>query len=154
MNNNRTVPGPNVLDPNAILNNQYNEAAGSQKVSEVGKHLLPFPYINLGLTVYTTDLTTARPLPKQGMGLAVYNKDTAVHAITLGESASSPAAALAAGVTDASGHVGVPCTPGTWTYIATGLKTWVVSDNNNLLVFLISDNSYIFNQSPAQTPNY
>src|ERR1700687_3525680 len=99
MNNNRTVPGANTLDPSAIANNQYNDAAGSQKVSEVGRYPLPFPYIIMGATAYTTNLTTARPIPKSGMCLAIYNNDTVVHAITLGESASLPAAALAAGVT-------------------------------------------------------
>src|SRR5271170_1553333 len=148
----RTVPGSNTLDPQAIANNQYNDAAGSQKVSEVGIHALPFPYISGGALAYTTNLTTARPLPKKGMGLAVYNNSGTVEAITLGESATSPAAALAVGVTDANGHVGVPCTPNDWTYIATGTKTWVVSNSASLLVFLISDNSEIVNQMPAQVP--
>jgi hypothetical protein len=154
MNNNRVVPGANTMDPSSIANNQYNDAAGSQKVSEVGRHPLPFPYISGGAVAYTTNLTTALPLPKKGMGLAVYNNSGAVHAITLGESATSPAAALAAGVTDADGHVGIPCAPNSWTYIATGLKNWVISDSALLLVFLISDNSLIVNQTPAQTPGY
>ena len=153
-NNVRTVPGPNTLDPSAIASIQYNDAAGSQKVSEVGRHPLPFPFISGGALAYTTNLTTTLPLPKKGMGLAVYNNSAAVHAITLGESATSPVAALAAGTTDATGHVGIPCTPNTWTYIATGTKTWVVSDSALLLVFLISDNSEIVNQMPAQIPNY
>jgi hypothetical protein len=154
MNNNRTVPGANTMDPNAIMNNQYNDAAGSQKVSEVGRHPLPFPYISGGAVAYTTNLTTPLPLPKKGMGLAVYNNSAAVHAITLGESATSPASALAAGATDANGHVGIPCTPNAWTYIATGLKNWVIADSASLLVFLISDNSLIVNQTPAQVPGY
>jgi|SRR5580698_5141550 hypothetical protein len=150
----RTVPGFNNLDPNAIENNTYNDAAGSRKVSEVRRHCLPFPYISGGSLAYTTNLTTARPLPKKGMGLAVYNNSGAVQSVTLGESATSPASALAAGVTDANGHVGVPCIPNAWTYIATGTKTWVVADSASLLVFLISDNSEIVNQMPAQIPNY
>jgi hypothetical protein len=150
----RTVPSYNVLDPDAIANNQYNDAAGSQKVSEVGRHNLPFPYISGGTTAYTTNLTTPLPLPKKGMGLAVYNNSSTVHSITLGESATSPASALAAGVTDANGHVGVPCTPNAWTYIASGTKTWVIADNAALLVFLISDNSEVVNQQPAQVPGY
>lgn len=150
----RTVPSFNVLDPSAIENTTYNDAAGSRKVTEVGRHNLPFPFISGGAVAYTTNLTTALPLPKKGMGLAVYNNSSAVHAITLGESASSPAAALAAGVTDAAGHVGVPCTANAWTYIATGTKTWVIADSASLLVFLVSDNSEIVNQQPAQTPGY
>src|SRR5450631_4133456 len=109
MNNNRTVPGPNTMDPAAISSIQYNDAAGSQKVSEVGIHPLPFPYINTGVLSYKTNLTTPTPLPRKGMGLAVYNNSAAVHAITLGTSATAPATALAAGATDADGHVGIPC---------------------------------------------
>lgn len=154
MNNVRTVPGPNTLDPSAIASIQYNDAAGSQKVSEVGIHPLPFPFISGGALAYTTNLTTARPLPRIGMGLAVYNNSATVHAITLGESASAPAAALAAGVTDAAGHVGIPCIPNAWTYIATGLHNWIVADSALLLVFIISDNTTITNQTPAQVPNY
>jgi hypothetical protein len=150
----RIVPGSNTLDPGAIVNNQYNDAAGSQKVSEVGRHNLPFPYISGGSVAYTTNLTTPLPLPKKGMGLAVYNNDTAVHAITLGESATSPASALGPGVTDVNGHVGVPCAPASWTYISTGTKNWVFSNSALLLVFLVSDNSEIGNQMPAQTPGY
>lgn len=150
----RTVPGEANIDVASIANNTYNDAAGSQKVSEVGKHLLPFPYINAGVLAYTTNLTTARPLPKKGMGLAVYNNSSGVLSVTLGESAASPASNLAAGVTDANGHVGVPCVPNEWTYIATGTKTWVISGSALLLVFLISDNSHIVNQQPAQIPNY
>ena len=150
----RTVPGEATLDPAAIANNQYNDSAGSQKVSEVGRHNLPFPFISGGAVAYTTNLTTQLPLPKNGMGLAVYNNSAAVHSITLGESATSPAAALAAGVTDVNGHVGVPCTPNSWTYIATGTKTWVIADSASLLVFLVSDNSHIVNQQPAQVPGY
>lgn len=150
----RTVPGENTLDPSAIANVEYNDAAGSKKVSEVGRHNLPFPFISGGSVSYTTNLTTARPLPKKGMPLAVYNNSGTVHSVTLGESASSPAAALAAGVTDAAGHVGVPCTPNAWTYIATGTKTWVIADSASLLVFLVSDNSSIVNQQPAQVPGY
>ena len=150
----RTVPGFNILDPDAIKNNQYNDAAGSQKVSEVGRHNLPFPVNTAGVFTYTTNLTTALPLPKKGMTLAVYNNSGTVHAVTLGESATSPAAALAAGVTDASGHVGVPCTPNAWTYIASGTKNWVVADSASLLVFLVSDNSEIVNPQPAQVPLY
>ena len=151
----RTVPGFNNIDPNAILNNQYNDAAGSQKVSEVGQHLLPFPYVSGGSIAYKTNLTTTPlPLPKKGMGLAVYNNDTTVHAITLGESATSPSAALAAGVTDANGHVGIPCMPASWTYIATSIQNFVIADSALLLVFLIDDNSIVVNQQPAQVPGY
>lgn len=149
----RTVPGEVVQDQSIIDNLTYNDAAGSQKVSEVGRHLLPVPFINAGALAYTTDLsTTARPLPKSGMGLAVYNKDTTLHAVTLGDDGT--VTALAAGATDSSGNVGVPCAPGAWTYVATSLRKWVKTDSAQLVVLLISDNSLVVNQSPAQVPNY
>jgi hypothetical protein len=141
------MPGMNVKDPSSISNLTYNDAAGSQKISDVGRHLLPFPYVNSGSIAYTTNLTTIQPLPKPGMGLAVYNKDTAYHAITLGEASSQTA--LAAGATDATGHVGIACAPGAWTYIATGTQGYVIADNANLLVYLIDDNSLMQNQNPG-----
>lgn len=149
--NKRTIPGSGVVDPGSISSIQYNDAAGSKKVSEVGKHLLPIPVVSAGVLSYVTTVTgTPIPLPRMGMNLAVYNNDTAIHAITLGESATSPAAALAVGITDANGHVGIPCPPAAWTYIATSSQQWVVADNSKLLIFLIDDNSQIVNTLPAQ----
>jgi hypothetical protein len=147
----RQIDGYNVLDPSAIAAIQHSDPAGSQKVSEVGRLPLPFPYISGGAVAYTTNLTTSRPLPRIGLGLAVYNNDTSVHSITVSQATT---AALAAGVTNAGGNVGIPCTPGTWTYIATGVNNWVVADSANLLVFLIADNTSIVNQIPAQVPGY
>lgn len=138
-NNQRTIPGGSVKDPSSISNITYNDAAGSTKISEVGRHLTSFPYISAGVLSYTTNLTTIKALPKPGAGLAVYNKDTVLHAVTLGE--ANTQSALAAGITDATGHVGIACAPGTWTYVATGSQGWVITDNANLLVYIIDDNS-------------
>lgn len=137
----RNVPGQSVQDPSIIHNLEYNDAAGSKKVSEVGRHLVPLKYINAGLLAYTTDASTARPLDKEGACLAVYNSSGVLQTVTLGEASS--VASLAAGVTDAGGHVGIPCIPNNWTYIACGNSNWVITSSNLLLVFVIDDNSYI-----------
>jgi len=136
--NMRNVPGDKTYDPSAISNNQYNEAAGSQKNSEVGRHLLPIP---LTASTYTTDASTIRVLPRKGMNLAVYNNAGAIGSVTLGETGTQ--LSLAAGVTDAGGHVGIPCPPGQWTYIACSTSQWVIASAATLLVFIIDDNSSI-----------
>jgi hypothetical protein len=146
-NNQRTIPGGSVKDFESIENLTYNDSAGSRKVSEVGRHLVPFPYASGASILYTTNLTTILPLPKPGMGLAVYNNDTVIHAVTLGE--ASTQSALAAGVTDATGHVGIACAPAAWTYVATAAQGWVITNSANLLVYLIDDNSYMQNQNPG-----
>lgn len=138
--NMRNVPGPQSYDQGTIQNNQYNEAAGSQKNSEVGRHLLPIPFQGEGIA-YTTDASTVRVLPRKGMNLAVYNNAGAVGSITLGEDGTI--ATLAPGVTDAAGHVGIPCTPNQWTYIACSTQQWVIASAATLLVFIIDDNSSI-----------
>jgi hypothetical protein len=139
----RNLQGNNVQDPATLHNLEYNDAAGSKKVSEVGRHLLPIPFISGGAVAYTTDATTARALPNAGLCLAVYNNAGAVGAITLGEDAASVATALAPGVADATGHVGIPCAPNAWTYIACSNQNWIKSSAATLLVFIIDDNTSV-----------
>ena len=137
----RNVPGQVVQDPSIIHNLEYNNAAGSKKVSEVGRHLIPLKYINAGVLTYTTDASTARALDNSGACLAIYNSSGSVETVTLGE--SSAVVSLAAGVTDAAGHVGIPCVSENWTYVACGNSNWVITSSNNLLVFVIDDDSSI-----------
>lgn len=137
----RNIPGQSVQDPSIIHNLEYNQAAGSKKVSEVGRHLIPLKYINAGLLAYTTDASTARVLDNSGVCLAIFNNDIALQTVTLGE--SDAVVSLAAGVTDSNGHVGIPCVSKTWTYIACGDSNWVITSSSNLLVFVIDDNSSI-----------
>lgn len=143
----RNIPGSNVQDPSVIEAMQYSDAAGSKKVSEVGRHHLPLKFVNAGAVAYTTDASTIRQLDNLGACLAVYNNSAAVHAVTLGE--ASTQTALAAGVTDSTGHVGVPCMPNAWTYIACATSKFVITDNAALLVFLIDDNTTIQNEQPT-----
>lgn len=138
----RQTQGQNVYDPSSIEALEFNPSAGSKKVSEVGRALLPLKYINAGSVAYTTDATTLRMLDFPGKCLAVYNASGTVQAITLGTKASTPTA-LAAGVTDANGKVGIPCTPNAWTYIACAANDAVIADSANLKVFLIDDETNI-----------
>lgn len=143
----RTSPGPSSVDPSAVDLFSYNNAAGARKSAEVGRHLLPFPKSDgAGGIAYTTDLSGAAfPLPGMGKNLAIYNNDTVIHAITLGE--DNTVTALASGATDASGHVGIPCVPARWTYVACGNQNWAITESNKLLVFLIDDDTSIVKQS-------
>lgn len=127
----------NNIDVASIDNQVYNERAGAQKNTEVGSHLQP---LNAGTATATTNATTAVSIPK-GRNLAVYNNAAAVGAITLGTEAA--VAALAPGVVDSvgAGHVGIPCAPNAWTYIACWDKTFVRATASTLLVFVIADDS-------------
>lgn len=137
----RNVPGNKIQDSQIIENLEYNNAAGSKKVSEVGRHLLPIPYLLVGVLSYTTDATTRRILPSLGRCLAVYNNAGAIGSVTLGE--DNTVSSLAAGVTDANGHVGIPCAANSWTYIACNEQQWVISSAATLLVFIVDDDSSV-----------
>lgn len=136
----RSIQNDDVQDPSSIAAVEYNKYSGSQKVSEVGRRLKPIPYVSGSSIAYTTDVSTARVVDP-GACLAIYNNDTAIHSITLGE--SSAVVSLAAGDTDSSGHVGVPCPAGEWTYLAVGTHPWMISDSNLLIVLVIEDSTII-----------
>lgn len=125
------------VDPGSAMNNTYNQYSGAQKNMEVGRHLKP---LKADATTYTTDASTARAIPP-GKNIAVYNNNAAIGAVTLGE--DNTVSALAAGVTDANGHVGIPCKPNDWTFIACYDKTWIKSTAATLLVFLIEDDTSV-----------
>lgn len=139
--NQRQLDGSFVQDPAQIKNIEHNPASGSKKVAEVGGHLLPLKIISSGALAYTTDASTKRVLDAPGACLAVYNNSTSMASITLGE--DNTLVSLAAGVTDANGHVGIPCPPNAWTKIACGTQNWVISSVNTLMVFLVDDHTTI-----------
>jgi hypothetical protein len=104
----------------------------------IGPHLLPLPD---GASGFTTDASTKKILPAFGLNLAIYNKDTSVHAVTIGD---STVAAQAVGVVQAGTQfVGAACRPGDWTYLSMANFNWVVTDNNSLVVYLIDDDTSI-----------
>ncbi len=146
----RNQNGNQVQDPSAIANFEYNQAAGAQKVAEVGRHLLPLPTPGTG-TGWTTAPTSAYALPAAGVNLAVFNSTATTGSITFGT--DSTVTALAAGTTDSSGRVGLPCAQG-WNYFASGYSNWVISSASTLYVFLINDNTSIQVQAPGIQNNY
>jgi hypothetical protein len=144
----RSVQGGNPYDPSGIASMEFNPAAGSQKVSEVGRSLLPLKYIAGGTTLtYTTDASTARILDNPGTCLAVYNNSGSIGSITLGSGNSAPTV-LAPGVTNVNGGVGIPCAPNSWTYIACSANNWVIASAATLLVFVVEDNTAIKVENP------
>lgn len=138
----RQNQGFQVYDPSAIDNLEFNAAAGSHKISEVGRHLLPIPYVSGGSVAYTTQANAAPViLPILGTNLAVYNNSGSLASLTLGE--DNTITSLAAGTTDASGHVGIPLAPNSWTYIASASQQWVITSAATVLVFMIDDTTGI-----------
>jgi hypothetical protein len=143
----RNIVGGKVQDPSAIVAMEYSNASGGKKITEVGRHLLPLPTPGVG-SGYTTDLSSAAyALPSAGRNLAVYNNSGSVQAITFGT--DNTVTALAVGVTDSSGRVGLPCMPNSWSYFAGGYSNWVISGSSNLIIFLINDDTSITVQSQA-----
>lgn len=140
----RQTKGNTVEDVLNIGNLIYNKASGAQKNVAVGPHLKPL--INdASVPSYTTNATVVKSV-RPGTALAIYNNSGTVASITLGE--DNTIASLAAGVTDAAGHVGVPCTPNSWTYISVFDKRFVIASSANLLVFVMEDDTYIAEENP------
>lgn len=135
---NKRVVKNNNNPPGDIDNLVYNQASGAQKNMEVGRHLLP---LGDGASGFTTDASTARILPNKGRCLAVYNNANAIGAVTLGE--DNTVVALAAGIADVNGHVGIPCKANDWTFIACNDKQWVKATAATLIVLLIADETEI-----------
>lgn len=147
----RNFPGNNAQDPGAISNLTYNNAAGSDKVSEVGRCLIPFPVPGTG-NGYTADLSGgAYALPGAGKNIAVYNSTGTVGSVTFGSTSSL--ASLGAGVTNSSGNVGLPCMPNSWSYFAAGYNNYIISSGSTLMVFLIVDDTSIQVVAPALISN-
>lgn len=140
--NKRNFPGEKTQDPSSIANLTYNNQAGAQKNSEVGRKLLP---LGDGASGWTTNATTAKKLPGKGRNLAVYNNAGAVGSITTGT--NTPAlASQAPGAVQASTNgesVGIACAPNDWTYIACSEHDWVIASAATLLVYLIDDDTSI-----------
>jgi hypothetical protein len=126
----------NNIDAGSAVSQSYNEQAGAQKNTEVGRYLVP---LKSDATTYTTDASTARALPSKGRNLAIYNNANAVGSATLGDDASM--ASLGAGAADSNGNVGIPCKPNDWTYIACNERQFVRTSASTLLVFLIEDDT-------------
>jgi hypothetical protein len=136
----RQVDGRAIEDAASIANLTYNEAGGAQKNLQVGPFLKP---LNNGSGGFTTNATAALSIRK-GTSIAVYNNSGTAQAISFGD--SSAMAALAAGVTDVNGNVGMACKPNDWSYFNSDEKSWIRADSGSLIVYLIKDESYISSQ--------
>lgn len=141
----RNLPGFNVKDPSIIDNLRYNDQAGGDKNISIGAKLLPIPD---GAGGYTTDASTAaKPLPKFGCNLAIFNKSTTTdYSITVGD---STVAAQAIGAIQAGTQfVGIACPFGVWTYVSCGYyDNYVITNNNNLVVYMMDDASGVVTES-------
>lgn len=141
----RNLQGYDVRDPSIIDNLKYNEAAGADKNMSIGPKLIP---LGDGAGGFTTDASTVKILPKGGANLVIFNKSaTVAYSATVGDSSVS---AQAIGAVQAGTQfVGVACPPNTYTYISCGNDNYVVTNNNNLVVYLIDDNTYMVVESKA-----
>lgn len=138
--NQRVFKSKVTQDPSSITNLIYNQAAGAQKNTEVGRHLVA---LGDGSNGYTTDATTRRSLGEAGKNLAIYNTSSTLYAVTTGDSTVT---ALASGAVSGN-FVGIPCQPNTWTYVACNEDKFVITQNAALLVFIIEDDTYIRQES-------
>ena len=126
-------------DPSSVVSIAYNEPAGAIKTAEVGLRLKPF-LVDAETGEYTTDFSTIRRVGK-GVSLAIFNTSTNALAITVTDLEGQ--AALAPGATNTEGDVGIPCTPQAWTHIATFDKTLAIAESDDLLVFIVKDNTRV-----------
>lgn len=133
----RKIHGDAIVDSSSLESLGYSLSAGGFKNVAVGPKLKP---LQTNATTFSTNATTAVNLAVPGKMLAVYNNANAVGSITTSPTA---VASLAAGVTDASGNVGVACPPNAWTYIAMGDDIFVIASASTLLVYLIEDDTYL-----------
>jgi hypothetical protein len=147
---NRNWQSDQTRDPSAIDNITYNERAGARKVTEVGKYLIP---LNNGAGGFTTDASTVRVLQAAGLNLAIYNNSGTVQAVTFGDSTMAPQAAGIVQTGANAPFVGIPCTPNSWTYVASGIWQYVGTSNASLLVFVIDDPSYVVVQPQTNSSN-
>lgn len=121
---------------------EYNPSSGAQKSVIVGPRYLPIP-ISSG---YTTNASAGIILPYLGANLAIYNNSGTVGSITAG---SGVLTALAVGVTDANGNVGVACTPNMWTYLSMGNNQGVITSAATLLVYIVEDPTFFVQNTGA-----
>jgi len=121
----------------------FNKASGAQKNLAAGPHLKPL-VLDPAAPTFTTDASTARSV-RPGALLAIYNNSGTAGAITLGTDAAVPA--LAIGVADSSGRVGIACKPNDWTYVSVYDKSFIRTTAATLLVYIVEDDTYISNES-------
>ena len=140
MAKNRNILGNKIKDTGSISNEQYNEASGAAKSVEIGPKLIPIPTATGGTTSANA---AAVGLPVAGRSVYIYNNSLTMGAVSFGGPTIS---APVAGTIDASGAVGIPCEPNTWSRFSCGDATFVRTSAVTLLVFLVEDDSSLVQQ--------
>lgn len=139
---NRAISGEKQRDPSSVGAIEYNEPSGGQKNLPVGPHLLP---LGDGAGGYTTDASVQKALPKPGCNLAIFNKSNGTnYSITIGD--SSVLAQAIGGIQAGTQFVGIACPHGSWTYVSSTVETHVITNSNELVVYVIDDHTYIVSQ--------
>lgn len=138
--NNRVIDNQFLQDPDQIKAVEYNPASGGQKSLTVGPRLIPIQIAS----GWTTDASAKVALPFFGANLAIYNNAGAVGSVTIGDTTIT---ALAPGVTNPAGNVGVACPPNAWTYVSAGNNRFVFTSAATLLVYIIEDPTRIAQES-------
>lgn len=147
----RQIPGDQSRDPSTVELLTYNEKSGARKALNLGPSLLP---LGDGAGGYTTDASTSRILPSAGAQLYIYNNDTSVHAVTIGDNTMTAQAAGAVQSGGTAPFVGVPCPPGFWTWLSSGQWNYVQTDSSDLMVFLVDDPTFIFQLPATNSSSY
>ena len=133
----RGIPTANTEDAASVDLMTYSRQSSSHKTTSVGPSLAPL----YNGSAFTTDASAGITLPSKGCLLAFYNSDTSVHSVTLSTLASTTA--LAAGVTNTNGDVGVPVAAGTWLYLSAFINQFLIVDNNKLLSYIVQDDTTV-----------
>lgn len=130
---NRVIDNAFLQDPYGIAAVEYNPASGGEKSLIVGPRLIPIQVAS----GYTTNVSSVTALPYLGALLAIYNNSGTAGSVTTGK--NNTITALAIGVTDSNGNVGVACPPNTYTYLSMGNNQWIISTASTLIVYIIED---------------
>ncbi|MDD5650669.1 MAG: hypothetical protein PHF86_09670 [Candidatus Nanoarchaeia archaeon] len=124
-------------DQAVINSNTYSNASGAVKQISGGHYLKSIP---TGAATAVTDCSGAAFVIGQGLTVALYNNDNVVHAVIVGGSAI---AAPAVGTIDPTGAVGIPLKANDWTYVNTFDQTYIRTDSNKVICFIVEDDTYI-----------
>ena len=123
-------------DSDRIINEQYNNASGSEKIIHGGVYLKS---IVLTDATWTLDCSTARYIGK-GRTVALYNNSAVVHAVCIGVSTIG---APTAGIVNATGQPGIAIPANSWVYINTYDQQYIRTDNALVYCYIVEDDTYL-----------
>jgi hypothetical protein len=141
----RNKPNQFVEDVGSIEDSSYNETAGARKVVDVGPYLLP---LDDGAGGKTTDASAIRAL-QLGVQLYLYNNSGVVASARF--SNSSSATALTPGAVDgATGDVGVPLPPNSYTKLTNYTNRYLITSASTVIVMKVQDGSRLVDQGTSE----